>query len=340
MRGARGAGEPTGDRGGVAMRAVLRAWERVWFEPVDGLRFALVRVACAAAALTVWLGTAPALPRYYADSGEFPISEARAWVPFEGAGLLLPDFMGSLAAATLVFAALGASLVCLLAGYRTATAALLAWLLLSWLHLRNPTFLNGGDEVVRITLFHMAVGWWAVAPGRRALSIDAARARREAGSMTHRPDAMPAWPLRLLQIQVCLLYAVAGGWKLLGTSWWDGSVVYYALGNPYLTRFGIPDWPWSQPLFATLTVAVAWWELLFPLLVWHRRTVLPALAFGVLVHGLIFVTMNIGVFSFAMLATYPAFLPPDVARRWVGRLVERRAVDAPVRAARGALRGA
>ena len=39
-----------------------------------------------------------------------------------------------------------------------------------------------------------------------------------------------------------------------------------------------------------------------------RRTRLPALAFGVVLHLAILLTMSIGIFPFAILGCYPAFL--------------------------------
>ena len=299
----------------------LAAWNRFWFDEVDAVPFALTRIATAMAGLYLWVGTAPILLRYYTDEGEFSIAMARDWAPFVGAEIALPDFLGGLPSVVVLFTALLGALGCLLVGCRTTIAAVSTWLLFTWLHLRNPTFLNGGDEVVRIALFYIAVGSVAAPAKGRALSLDLIRSVGGADEVGLRSSClMPAWPLRLLQIQVCAIYAVAGVWKLLGTSWWDGSVIYYALGNPYLTRFGIPDWPAVQPLFATLSITVAWWETLFPLLVLWRRTRLSALVFGVLVHGTIFATMNIGVFSFAMLATYSAFLPSGVAASLVHRL--------------------
>ncbi len=53
-----------------------------------------------------------------------------------------------------------------------------------------------------------------------------------------------------------------------------------------------------------------------------RRTRKPALLVGVAFHVGIFLTMNIGVFAFGVLATYPAFLKADELRR-LGRGLRR-----------------
>ncbi len=287
------------------MRAFRRGWERFWFAPVDGTGHALVRILYALTGLLLWTETVPTLARFYGATGEFPAAAARLWARSTVARLVLPDFLGSAGAAALLMSVLLVALVALLVGYRTRTAAIVSWALVTWLQLRNPTFLNGGDDVLRLIGFYLAAGYLAIPAGARALSLDRRMAAAEGRA---RPAVVPAWTVRVIQIQLCLVYFVAGFWKTLGTAWWDGSVVYYALGNPALTRFGFPDLPAFQPLFALASSAVVLWELAFPLLVAFRRTRLAALGFGVLVHGVILVGMNIGIFSFAMLAAYPAFL--------------------------------
>ena len=210
-----------------------------------------------------------------------------------------------------LFGAWGTLLFAFLVGWRLRWTAPATWLFTTWFFFRNPTFANGGDEVLRLTLLYLALGYVLLPARDRALSLD----RRRIGGSG--PALMPAWPLRLVQIQMCIVYVVAGFWKVVGPPWRDGSALYYALGNSAFSRFGVPDWPGLQPLFMAVTLSVAWWELLFPVLVGWERSRRGALLFGVGVHGGILVFMNIGIFSFVMLAVYPAFLRPDEARRFV-----------------------
>ena len=66
-----------------------------------------------------------------------------------------------------------------------------------------------------------------------------------------------------------------------------------------------------------LTIAVMWWEFLFPALAAWGRTRIPVLLFGVALHGGILLFMSIGIFPFIMLGCYPAFLRGEE----VGRLL-------------------
>lgn len=308
-----------------AWRSVRGAWNRFWFREVDGLPLGAVRIAHAAAALFVWIETAPLLKRYYSDAGEFPIVGARRWGPEYVTRFFMLDVLGSLEAVVVLFTLFLICLVALAVGYRTRLAAWGAWLLLVWFQYRNPTFLNGGDEVLRLTGLYLALAYTALPARDRALSLDRRRAGDGRGLAR-----VPAWTIRTVQVQVALLYFVSGFWKLQGETWWDGRAMVYALDNVTFTRFGLPGWEGLQPVLAVAGVAVLLWELLFPLLVAGERTRRGALLFGAAFHLGIFVAMNIGVFALAVLATYPAFLRADelraAGRRLAGALPEGLAV--------------
>lgn len=304
-----------------AARALLEAWERFWFEERDGLPLGLVRIGVAGCALLFWVGAARYLVRFYTDAGEFPIAAARMWGPEWLYRVAFPDALGTLAAVVALHGALGLALLALLVGWRTRAAAGVSALLLVWFFLRNPTFLDGGDEVLRLTALYLAAGYLAVAPCDRSLSLD--RRRALSGGADPGPARVPAWPLRLVQIQVALVYLVSGFWKVVGEPWWDGRAVYLALANPTFSRFGFPVGPGVRPLLVAFGVTVAFWELLFPLLVTGRRTRIPALAFGVALHVGILFGMNLGIFPLVMLACYPAFLRGEELRRLLRRPARR-----------------
>lgn len=310
-------------------RAVALRWNRFWFAGTDGLPLGLTRVSVAAAGSFLWAGTLPLLGHYYTDAGEFPTAAARVWSHEAVARFLMLDVLGSLPATAALFAVWGLALAALLLGWRTRLAAWTNWLLTVWFFYRNPSFTNGGDEVFRLVSFHLALGYTAVPVSGRALSLDRRRWARTTGAAAGE-IVVPAWPIRMIQVQIGLVYLVAGFWKVVSEPWMDGSALVYALGNPTFSRLGAPDWPGVQPVFAFLTLSVAWWELLFPLLVaGGRRVRLGALAFGVLLHGSILMLMNIGVFPFIMLACYPAFLTADEVRGLLRAPGLRSAVPAP-----------
>lgn len=290
-------------------------WDRFWFESVDGRPLGAARIGIAFAGFVFWAGALPLVRQFYSDKGEFPIAGAREWSREFVAQYLMFDFLGAYPVVTLIFVAWGVALLALIFGWRTRAAAWANFLLYMWVYHRNPTFGNGGDEVLRLVSFYLALGYSFIPVQHRAFTLDRRRWLQKGGD--DGPTVIPAWPLRMIQIQIGVVYLVAGFWKVVGPTWWNGSALHYALGNESFTRFGAPDWPWARPVYTLLTIAVMWWEFLFPALAAWGRTRIPALLFGVALHGGILLFMSIGIFPFIMLGCYPVFLRGEE----VGRLV-------------------
>ena len=301
------------------MARVAAAWNRFWFDEVGGTPFALARIGVALAGLQLWLGTVPILRQFYSDAGEFPIAEARGWSAEWVARFLMPDSLGGYAAALAIFLLWGVALAALALGWRTRAAAWVNWFLFVWLFHRNLFLANGGDEVFRLASLYLALGYTALPAGRRALTLDRRRAAQAGEALDTR---MSAWPLRFIQVQIALVYFIAGFWKVLGPPWWDGSAMHIAFNNPTFSRFGAPDWAWLHLPYLVLGLAVSWWEFLFPALALIPRARLWTLAFGVVLHVGILTLMNIGVFPFIMMGCYPAFLREHEAR-WLADKVSR-----------------
>jgi len=113
--------------------------------------------------------------------------------------------------------------------------------------------------------------------------------------------------------------------KLSGVTWNEGTAVSYALRLPDLRNFPVPHWLANNAL---LMNAATWGTLVVEtaigLLVWNRRLRPWVLATGVLLHLSILLTLAVGFFSWTVWILYLAFVPPEVAQRWVARARLRR----------------
>ena len=298
------------------LRWAAAGWNRFWFREMDSLPLGVFRILIAWAGLYVCGANAVLLPEFYSDGGQLPIRLSRAWMDAYMSRFGMIDALGSLPVVTALLCAQVLAFLGLLLGYRLRVTATLAFLLTSWFQARNATFLNGGDEILRVSTFYLMIAFVALRPEQRALSWDRRQylRSRAAGEDASRSARMPAWPLRLIQIQLSVVYLVAGFWKIWSIEWWDGSAFFYAMAGPTFGRFGLPAWEWLHYPFAGLAIATTWWEFLFPLLMILPRTRLWALGFGVLVHGGVAAMMNIGVFPYIMMFSYAAFLTGDEIR--------------------------
>lgn len=188
----------------------------------------------------------------------------------------------------------GAALV---VGYRTRLAAALVFVSLAWLHRVDPWAMHAGDGLLRDLVFVLAI-----APGG---------ARRAGGFPLRAP-----WAIRLVQLQVSVMYLAAVAAKLGGSTWRDGTAVSYPLRLPELTRFAPPEWLTGSVAGAhVLTWGTLATEAAIGLLVWSRRARPWVLALGVGLHLSIDVTLRAGLFSWIVLAAYVAFVPSERAER-------------------------
>lgn len=300
---------------------LLERWERFWFQDVRGESFAVLRIALGAAGLLSMIGFMP-IDMFWAVDGIAPLPGSglglRGWILESG---LSP------VAGWIIFLALAASFLCMTAGLFTGTAVAACFLGSVVQSRWNSLPLTSGHTIMVAVLFCIV---WADCSGYP--SVDAWRKRGLPGSDVVKTQ--PIWPLRLVRAQVAFLYMSSGLFKLLGEVWRDGSAVYYTTNqNVYGRIFQAHPVPagfeWVFTLLTYLTLA---WELAFPILLWNRTTRAVALLTGVGLHLGIWATMEVGPFSWVMLASYVAFLDPrtvsDLMDRWVG--VSRRALpDSP-----------
>lgn len=311
----------------------MTAWVTFWDERERPTALALIRIALAAVVL-VDLATA---------MGHGVV--AWLWAPGEASGIALLNpadaplfyriFPATSGSAVLLWLGLVASALGVGLGCFTRGSALLHVCLSAQAALINSPADRAIDRAIRIMLLILAFS-----PAGQLWSVDA---KRETGSFRGAPGVAPAWSRYLILGQLVLLYWAASLAKS-GTHWYPwGSyrALYFTLQDPIMaTR----DFRWLNeplPYFATqlATAATHLWELSAPLVLvaaFYRRTRsrpgrlralfnrLPVrtayVAFGVVFHVALGLSMRLGIFPWAMLACFPAFFHPDELEQAWARL--------------------
>jgi vitamin K-dependent gamma-carboxylase-like protein len=193
-------------------------------------------------------------------------------------------------------------------GVATRCSTVVAWALFVSFNQRLPWVLNGGDSMMRCALFYLIF-----APAGAVWSLDAVMRKRR-GSVL-----IPPWSVRLMQIQLAVVYLFTGISKLndglVGNDWITGEAVYWVLNDLSLTR-----WPYywlPVPMFVCrlLSWSTLAFELGFafvmalpPRLVFFRRMRTCWLLAGVALHLGILIHTEVGWFSPATLCWYVLFL--------------------------------
>jgi hypothetical protein len=287
-----------------------RNWQARFFSYVDADSAALLRIAFGVLGLISLFGLTP-VSMYWSIGGLVPQGGGGTGIR----SVLLQHDLGSVIGWTL-WLGMVAVFVLLTAGYRTRpmTVACVAGLILQAHWNRLP--LSMAWQVQTCVLFCLLF-----ADAGAVLSLDAWKAR---GAGVTSQSRSPLWPLLLIRYQVVLIYFSSGLWKLAGSAWRDGSALHYVLNNHAFYRFpGLltPPVEWIATLGTYVTLA---WELAFPLVLLHPVLRRIGLTIGVAIHAGIWLTMEVGTFSWVMVASYIAFLEPDAVSRVIRRLSGRR----------------
>jgi hypothetical protein len=308
----------------------VTAWNRL----VDGLSgvesatsIALFRLAMGLAVWhalgpVVWRGLVPVLWVDRADGGVAALGQGTWLVALLGGPH--PTAVWGLVAAAIA----GASAMVLGVGGRAA--ALLTLWCSSALTDLNP-YAGGSYDLL------MANGLWlcVLGSGDATLSLTA---RWRTGRWWPREEvwAVPRW---LVAFQLVTMYCATGFQKL--SAYWvpggESSALYYILQQTEWQRRPmewVAPWFWVTQVSTTLTWT---WEVTAPLWLvavwaaatpergrWRRwfptRSVRAAYALaGVIMHLVIYASMDVGPFSFLSLAFYTAMVLPDEWERALGR---------------------
>jgi len=279
---------------------VADGWRKFWFTPQPAYTLGLVRIAFGLLAICWTVELFPSLFDRFGPSGIMPTQPtgAFAWGVFAGAG------DGALAVGWML---LLVSAIALTVGWQSRIAAILVFVLILSFERRNPYIFNAGDILIRIEALYLVL-----APCGAALSLDQ---RRRTGSFWS-AEVRSLWALRLMQVQVTIIYLCSVVAKLAGETWQNGTAVSYTLRIDDLRLLPTPAFLAESPVMANIatwgTILV---ELSIALLVWNRRWRPRVLVVGVVLHMWIMTVMVVGFFSLAVFVLYLAFVPPDYSRQ-------------------------
>ena len=278
---------------------IFESWNRFFFSAADNRIYLFLRIAVGAILAIYLVVLFPNWIRWFGDQGVLPREfgqtniDEQAWSVF----YWLP---GKTSVLYTAFAVIAVQTLLLIAGVypRFQIACLFVWFLS--LHHRNNLIWEGGDILLRITLFLMIF-----MPLGNRLSAAPMRCSQ-------------FWPLRLLQLQQSLLYLSSAGQKLSGSDWVDGIAFYYVtrLDDFYGRLFPwviSPDLLWLSRLVCWFTISL---EFLLAFAVWVPSLRRSAVLLGIAFHLALELSMNLFLFQWLMiviLATH-LFPPPSEER--------------------------
>jgi Vitamin K-dependent gamma-carboxylase len=284
----------------VNPRALISGWNEFWFEPISIAPLVVFRMAYGLIALAWSLAL---VPEYYALMTRDGILPHQP--PFTGkqAGVwgVLGTFPGKTAAVLLLVAVIVASVFMIL-GLFPQLAALVLLIGMMSFERRNPYVFNAGDVLLRVTAFYLIF-----APTAAALSLSAfLRDRKSFWTFSRRAP----WAMRLLQIQLSVVYLFAVWTKAQGTTWNNGTAVSFALRISDIGRFPVPSFITGSALISNIfSYGTLVLELSLAILVWNRKLRPWVLLAGLSLHLGIEYSIRVGFYGMAITSLYLLFVP-------------------------------
>lgn len=209
----------------------------------------------------------------------------------------------------------------LLLGVLTPVMSLLSLVFqLAYVH-HNPMMMVGIDALLMTVLFYLSFSasgqMLSVAPNRifpRKRKFSPVEGQVWSPEQT--PFPWSGFPIRLLQLHICLIYLHSALGKM-STDWLMGA----AFWHPHLVETGVPftletllGTPW---LTSMITYGLVLFELFFVVLVWQPRLRYPLLVLMAVVHITVGIAWDMMAFNLAMIMLNIAFIAPMHAHLFV-----------------------
>jgi hypothetical protein len=279
----------------------IRAWNRFFFGLVSAKPLGAIRILYGLVALANLALCSVDLEYWYTDSGLLRGNE-----PFVIAGPYQPSPLHFLQDASTVrvwFALTATFAVFLTIGLRTRLVSILYYIGMLSIHNRNLLSSSGADVLLLTFGFHLMVS-----PCGAAYSIDSWLASRKRGTLAS-PVVFP-WGMRLIQIQIAVVYMGAAILKAGGATWLAGTAMHYVLNNTEVTRFDVRFLTQYPVLINAMTYTALAMEFSLAFFLWFRACRPFVLYVGLMLHAGILFTINIPCFGELMWIGYLAFLTP------------------------------
>lgn len=280
------------------MTGLMDKLEDFWRRPVSAYPICAFRVLLGLYLLIYFFSFWPHVTLFFSNQG--------VYVPF-----LIPDIAPAPAGAWTVYLLTLAAITAFTLGLKARLTTPLVLVLFLYHYLLYLA--SGGSSYDRLIITFLVILCFA--------RLDAALSPKSVG-LNHAIElAVPAWPTRLLTVQLALFYFGAGIYKAFAPYWQTGDMLKWTLCSPWATdaAFWFVGLPWPAWLYDGLTWGIIIFECLLGLSFFHRPSRPWFLGLGVLFHISIWVFLNIPQFMVCPCA-YALFLPPRTLRDCLKKL--------------------
>jgi len=299
-------------------------WEKVWFSRFDPSSVGIFRISLGVLLLIYLLAFYPNWDRYYSADGVLSLDQMDPPRTHQDKVSVFYWTEAVMPVAAWWWIGFGGAVLFTI-GYQTRAATILLFVLINSMAHRNRMAVNGEDLVFRMLLFYGCFG-----PLSEAFSVD--RWLRVRRNRDEDEECLPLiWPVRLMQINICLIYLISLPNKLVDdAAWLNGTAIYWTVTNDLWSRFPWPRLFYGGMLSSLFTYGTILVEGLFPILVWFRRTRYIALFSIASLHlGIAIFLQNVTFFTLSMVCSFWLFVPGEAIRAAIPKIANFATFAAP-----------
>lgn len=298
----------------INFKKITSSWDKFFFEerPTEGI--ALFRILWLSLMFMYFLMDIGNIQDFYGSHAIISHATASSEFPFLHMNIfnLLNPSYEVIYGVMIIY---GLSLLASLFGLFTRSSLIIALICMTSLHQRNIWLLSSSEVLMRLVMILLICS-----PCGHSLSLDSLLGRYFPSFRQKRN--WPLWSVRILQIQISVVYLWTVWHKLKGETWLDGTAVYYATRLESMTNFTVPFLMDSAIFLKLATWATLAIEFAMGALVWFKKLRKPVIILGILFHLGIEYTMSIPFFELSMILLLTNFISPEEVKAYVGKLKE------------------
>lgn len=293
----------------LSYKEVLKKWNDFFFVPKPTESIALFRILWGLLLLVYFLNDLGNVQAFYGPHAILSFETVKAQFSYPHANVF--QFLGN-SNSTVYFLQflLGLATLSMILGFYTRFSVFLTLILMTSFHQRNIWLLSSSEVLLRLVTLYLFFS-----PCGHSLSLDALIGRRF-GTFQKTRDWAP-WALRLIQIQIAVVYLWTVWHKLKGETWFDGTAVYYATRLESMKNF---EMSWLLDSMSGLRL-MSWGTLILETalgaMIWFKEFRRPLILMGILFHLGIELTMSIPFFEYVMIVLLLSYFSPEEARALV-----------------------
>ncbi len=289
------------------IKTLLSKWDHFWFGPQNLLGLGMMRAVLCGTMFYMYAVRMFNL-RYFSEGSW--ITKSTSWIAMPE--LYRPPFMWNLwpdSWSVVLHSVFVLFLFLLTLGIGGRILMMITWVLTMGFMQRNYSVNFGADVIAALFMFYMMF----TNSCERFSVLNIWRKKKTFVSS----DLLSSVMIRMMQVQISVIYGYTGWEKLKGGSWWDGTALWSVMANPQMTNFDfsfLRSIPWVIPVAAYLTII---FEVYFPVMVTWPKTRYLWLCLGALFHAGIGIFMGLGPFATGMMSTYFLFIDPLILEQRV-----------------------